>query len=64
MKDGRYFFQDSNSPSYIYGTYTFKTSDKKYHTLQYAISGALSPNPVKEFGFTIESKFDAITVPL
>ncbi|CAO1431381.1 unnamed protein product [Diamesa hyperborea] len=55
MKDGRYFFQDSNSPAYIYGTYTFKTSDNKYHTFQYTMSSALSPNPVKDFGFAIET---------
>lgn len=62
MNDGRLFYQDSNSPAYIYGTYTFITSDNKYHTLQYAISAALSSNPVKDFGFTIESKFVKINL--
>ena len=57
MNDGRYFYQDINSPAYIYGTYTFKTSDKKYYTLQYAISSALSFNELQKFGFTVQSKF-------
>ncbi|CAO1431394.1 unnamed protein product [Diamesa hyperborea] len=38
LNDGRYFYQTVNLPDSIDGAYTFKTSDNKYHSLNYMIS--------------------------
>lgn len=54
MNDGRYFYQKMFLPSSIDGTYTFKTSDNKYHLISYSV---LRPFLVEK-DETTEQNFD------
>lgn len=58
MNDGRYFYQKMFLPSSIIGTYTFKTSDDKYHVINYSLLKQFIVDEYNEKTPTIEFKLE------